>query len=163
MTRIARHPYVTPPRIGTAPTLAPRNDNGLAGVFTILRAAVGVDFREYNPTTITHRVVRRMILHKLESVPAYATYLVDHPAEVEALYQDLLINVTRFFRDPELFNILKRTVFPGIIRNRTRGAPIRMWVPGCATGEEAYSILIGFLECLGEVGDPGPIQPAFSI
>ena len=85
---------------------------------------------------------RRMLLYKLESLEDYAQYLQQHPAEVQALYEEILIHVTSFFRDPETFEQLKTKVFPPISQNKTADTPIRIWVAGCSTGEEVYSIAI---------------------
>ncbi|MGF2075986.1 CheR family methyltransferase, partial [Enterococcus casseliflavus] len=79
----------------------------------------------------------------------YARHLAHHPGEVQALYQDCLIHVTSFFRDPEAFEALCSTVVPGLLEHRPSGLPVRVWVPGCATGEEAYSIVICLLERAG--------------
>src|SRR5438309_317951 len=89
---------------------------------------------------------------------AYRRYLEEHPSQVQALYNDLLVNVTRFFRDADAFQILQRSVFPSIIKQRPADAPIRVWAPGCATGEEAYSLAIELLECLGDEAVTVPIQ-----
>jgi two-component system, chemotaxis family, CheB/CheR fusion protein len=99
-----------------------------------------------------------MVLYRLENMADYVTYLREHPAEIQALYDDVLINVTSFFRDPMAFEILKSKVFP-TIANKTYEVPIRIWIAGCATGEEAYSIAI----CLLEFLDNQPIKPPIQI
>jgi len=118
----------------------------------------GVDFTLYRQTTIRRRIARRMLVHGVGSIESYRRYLEEHPSQVQALYNDLLVNVTRFFRDPDAFRILQRSVFPTIIKQRPANAPIRVWAPGCATGEEAYSLAIELLELLGEEGGTVPIQ-----
>ena len=129
----------------------------LAPVFRRLRSAHGVDFTHYKRTTITRRIKKRMMLQRIESLDEYAAALIDRdPGEVAALYQDLLIRVTQFFRDPAAFDALSQYVFPAISESRSTKQPIRIWVPGCATGEEVYSIAIALLEYLGDrVPTPG--------
>lgn len=122
----------------------------LKQIFIILRKASGTDFSMYRELTIKRRILRRMVLHRMEKLDEYVDCLRDNPAEVEELYQDLLINVTSFFRDPEAFETLKSLVFPAVMKNRQPGEPVRVWVPGCSTGEEAYSIAILLIEFLGD-------------
>src|SRR5262249_45579850 len=106
----------------------------------------GVDFANYRDTTIKRRIMRRMALHTQQSLNEYAQRLKTDPAEVEALYQDLLINVTSFFRDPELFEALKTSVLPEVIRRKSAASPFRIWSPGCSTGQEAYSLAMAVIE-----------------
>jgi two-component system CheB/CheR fusion protein len=148
LARIARHPYVESP--STSPGDAdPRPErDGLRQIFLILRSATGTDFQGYKPATVRRRVARRMLLHRIETLESYALHLRRHPAEVQALHDDLFVTVTRFFRDPEVFHALAQAVFPRMMKDRPRGTPIRIWTPGCATGEEAYSILIALTEFL---------------
>jgi two-component system, chemotaxis family, CheB/CheR fusion protein len=158
LTRIARHPYVA--RDGSiqsaegsqAPT------TGLNTIFQVLRAATGVDFSHYRQTTILRRIQRRMVVHKIEQIESYAKFLQSHPEEVGALYQDMLINVTSFFRSPRVFDALKSTVFSAIQKNFSRERRIRVWTPGCASGEETYSVAIALLEFLGDKAAQVPIQ-----
>ena len=117
-------------------------------ILQMLRAACNIDFSLYKMETIRRRVARRMTLHKIESLTQYASYLEQNPAEVQALCQDVLIHVTSFFREPEAFAALQTTVFPKLVASKPKGEPIRIWVPGCSTGEEAYSIAIALLEFL---------------
>ncbi len=99
-----------------------------------------------------------MLLHKIEKLEEYVKYLRANPPELKSLYQDMLINVTSFFRNPKLFEALKSDVLPKIFKNREPEAPIRIWTPGCASGEETYSLAILFLEFLGEKSLRAPIQ-----
>src|SRR4029453_10020390 len=92
------------------------------------------------------------------SLEDYAQYLRENAAEVEALYQDILINVTSFFRNPETFEVLKERIFPKVLQQRTPDEPIRIWTLGCSTGEEAYSIAMSFVEFAGDRGDHIPVQ-----
>jgi two-component system CheB/CheR fusion protein len=130
----------------------------MAQVFRLLRRATKVDFSEYKPPTISRRIQRRMVLHRIEKLSDYAALLHRDRNEVNALYQDLLINVTSFFRNPEAFEALKQTVYPTILQGRASNAPIRIWVPGCSTGEETYSHAISLVEFLGEERAEIPIQ-----
>ena len=120
----------------------------LQRILTILRTATGVDFSLYKAGTIKRRVARRMVLHKIDSFERYGSYLEQNEIEVAALYQDVFIHVTSFFREPETFAALQRKVLPKLMANRPQGEPLRIWVPGCSTGEEAYSIAITILEFL---------------
>ncbi|MEY3868679.1 MAG: hypothetical protein RLZZ338_2570 [Cyanobacteriota bacterium] len=135
----------------------PPNDS-IWRILALLQSATGVDFRDYKPTTINRRIQRRMLLYKLEELGDYAEYLQENPAEVKALYEEILIHVTSFFRDPEAFQLLKEKVFPVIIENKSPDSPIRIWVAGCATGEEVYSIAICLLEFLQDKATHPPIQ-----
>jgi two-component system CheB/CheR fusion protein len=137
----------------------PSADENLARIFTLVRNATGVDFTHYKRPTIRRRLQRRMVLHKITSADHYIRFLQQHPGEVRALYQDILIHVTRFFRDPETFKALASKVFPELLANRGGAEhPIRIWVPGCSTGEEAYSIAIALLEHLGEEANSVTVQ-----
>jgi len=168
LLRIARHPLLTrdAAAVGRVARPAPdvvdaaQPDEHLHRIFLILRNATGVDFTHYKLPTIRRRMQRRMVLHKLTGLEQYVKYLQQNPAEVRALYQDILIHVTRFFRDPDTFVTLDAHVFPQILAARAAGgdAPVRVWVPGCATGEEAYSIAIALREHLGEEAGAVPVQ-----
>ena len=148
LARIARHPYVESPTTPQGDADPAPESNGLREIFRILRSATGTDFEGYKPATVRRRVARRMLLHRIETLERYARHLRQHPAEVQALHDDLFVTVTRFFRDPDVFHALAREVFPRLVKNHPRGTPIRIWTPGCATGEEAYSILIALTEFL---------------
>ena len=130
------------------------DEAALLRIIAALKLESGTDFATYRRTTICRRIDRRMAIQRCERLSDYARFLEDHPAEVEALRMDVLISVTSFFRDPEVFETLAREVLPVIVRERRGQTPIRIWVAGCATGEEAYSIGICLAECMGE---PGPI------
>jgi two-component system CheB/CheR fusion protein len=158
LVRIGRHPYLIEPEQPVPVEPAPGHDTEIGGIFQLLRAVTGVDFTHYKSPTIRRRISRRMILHKIDSLAMYLTYLRDHPDEVSALYNDILINVTSFFRDPEAFKALKTRVFPHLVDNRPPDSPLRLWVPGCATGEEAYSLAIAILEFLGDRASSTPLQ-----
>ncbi|HEV2465243.1 MAG TPA: CheR family methyltransferase [Acidobacteriaceae bacterium] len=131
----------------------------MSQVFRLLRRATKVDFSEYKPPTIGRRIKRRMVLHRMDKLADYVALLHGDRGEVNALYQDLLINVTSFFRNPEAFESLKQIVYPAILQTRGySAAPIRIWVPGCSTGEETYSHAMSLVEFLGEKRTEVPIQ-----
>ena len=133
-------------------------DEDVQSVIQLLRQTTGADFSHYKMTTIRRRVVRRMLLLRLETLRDYADYLRERPDESRALYDDLLINVTTFFRDANTMEHLQKTVLPQLIRDRVSGEPLRIWVPACSTGQEAYSIAMLLLEVLGERATSVPIQ-----
>ena len=112
----------------------------LARICQMLRKAVGHDFAHYKEQTLVRRIQRRMQVLQIDGVPAYIEHLRAEPGELQLLFQELLIGVTRFFRDPEAFEALERAVIPKIVARKQADDTIRVWVPGCATGEEAYSI-----------------------
>jgi two-component system CheB/CheR fusion protein len=130
----------------------------LGKIYAMLRSASGVDFARYKQTTLKRRLARRMVVHRLRTLAEYLLFLQAHPVEVTALFDDMLIAVTRFFRDPKLLSALARNIFPALVRRRPRGQPIRIWVPGCSTGEEVYSLAISLLEFLGEREAEYPLQ-----
>jgi two-component system, chemotaxis family, CheB/CheR fusion protein len=130
----------------------------LMTIFALLKATTGVDFSHYKPKTLDRRIQRRMLVCKIEQLADYVGYLQVHPTEVKALYEEILIHVTSFFRDPEAFKLLETTVFPIITQNKSVELPIRIWVAGCSTGEEVYSIAICLLEFLSERDIQSSIQ-----
>ncbi|MDO8473342.1 MAG: CheR family methyltransferase [Dehalococcoidia bacterium] len=117
-------------------------ENALKKAFILLRAQTGHDFSQYKQNTIARRIERRMAVHQIERLDEYVSYLQHNPAEVDALFRDLLIGVTNFFRDTEAFAALEKLVIPRLFDGKPAGALIRVWAPGCSTGEEAYSIAI---------------------
>ncbi|MDZ4292420.1 MAG: chemotaxis protein CheB [Hydrogenophaga sp.] len=133
-------------------------DKRLARVLVRLRAATGHDFSQYKKSTLGRRIARRMAQHGLVDIPAYEHYLAEHPGEVQALFHELLINVTSFFRDPDIFGYLKANVLPGLLAERAVGDPLRIWVAGCATGEEAYSLAMLLRELADEQHLDLPVQ-----
>ena len=150
---IAQHPYVAP-----ATPATPEGAPNLGAILEILRKVMGIDFGQYKASTLYRRITRRMVLHKQERLQDYARLLQEDQGEVEALYHDILINVTSFFRNPETFEVLKDKVLPGLFKDRSRQEPLRVWVLGCSTGEEAYSIAIACTELAETLGSQLPIQ-----
>lgn len=159
LVRIARSPYLTRVLASLEEAEAHLFDEGgdLKGILAALRQKLGVDFTDYKRGTLSRRVLRRMVLNKIQKLSEYGAYLKENPGEVEELYNDILINVTRFFRDREAFKILNK-IFPEIIVRKSPDVPIQIWVPGCSTGEEAYSLAISLWESLGENVNRSPIQ-----
>jgi two-component system, chemotaxis family, CheB/CheR fusion protein len=147
LARIVRHPYLRPAVVQDE---IPESEEARLAVVSMLYAATGVDFSQYKRPSFRRRLQRRLALLQLETVQEYVSHLESHPEEVIALYQDVLISVTSFFRDPEVFEIVKSMVLPAIAADKTLTFPIRVWVPGCATGEEVYSLAICLLEYLKE-------------
>ena len=155
IARIARHPYVAPE---VKPEVLGVEPSSHARIAEIVHRALGVDFSHYKKNTLLRRITRRMVLHKITTMKDYEDYLQREPAEVESLFQDILISVTTFFRDPESFDALAATVFPKLLAGRTRQEPVRIWTLGCSTGEEAYSLAMVFAECAEAAGSDVPMQ-----
>jgi|CXWL01.1.fsa_nt_gi two-component system CheB/CheR fusion protein len=154
IVRIGQHPYTVP----EGRTDPPEDKPSLVQVVQILHQATGVDFTHYKFNTLYRRITRRMVFQKMTSLRDYVPYLRHNAGEVDALYQDILINVTSFFRDPESFEALKTQVFPVLIKNRSPNDPVRLWTLGCSTGQEAYSLVMAFTEAANAVGSTTPIQ-----
>src|SRR5437867_53954 len=148
LARIRAHPYLAPSSSSRTAELVPDGDPRLKDILHLLRTANEVDFSDYKPATVKRRILRRMALQRIGKLKEYVQFLRHHPSEVEALYEDILIKVTSFFRDPDAFEALKTEVFPSILKHRSPVEPIRIWVPGCSTGEETYSQAIALLEFL---------------
>jgi two-component system CheB/CheR fusion protein len=124
----------------------------------LLRLRKGTDFTYYKQTTIRRRIVRRMGLNKIEDLTDYVRYFIENPSEQDFLYQDLLIPVTGFFRDPKTYDALNSSVFPLLLNGKEFPAPLRIWIAGCATGEEPYSMAMALQEYLGEKAADYKIQ-----
>ena len=150
LVRLSRHPFVAsveaPPAAGDAEV----RDQ----ILMVVRNALGVDFGEYKLATVQRRLARRMALRRVPDEPAYLALVQGDPAEARALYEDILIHVTSFFRDPTLFDALEAHILPAILKQKAEGAPLRIWVAGCSTGEEVYSIAISVLDVLGTSSRP---------
>jgi two-component system CheB/CheR fusion protein len=161
LARISRHPYValtSAAKPDSEEIEQPAGKNGFNKILTLLRRTTGVDFSLYKTNTLHRRISRRMILNKMDGLEDYARYLRENAAEVENLYQDILINVTSFFRNPESFEVLKEKIFPRLIERNAPDEPLRIWVMGCSTGEEAYSIAMAFTEFSSERSGHIPVQ-----
>jgi two-component system CheB/CheR fusion protein len=130
----------------------------LRKILMLIRSSAGVDFTHYKESTILRRIQRRMALHQLEQMIAYLRFLQERQSEVEVLFKDLLIGVTSFFRDPQAFGVLEKKIIPLLLEQKKAHSPLRIWVPGCSTGEEALSIAILLAEAQGEMNMPFDVQ-----
>ncbi len=117
-----------------------------------------MDFRLYKPATLRRRVARRMLLHRMETLRDYLLFLQSNPNELKELQEDALINVTQFFRDPDVFEAFKTSLLPRLFEQRDTSQQVRIWIAGCATGEEVYSFAICLLEFLTSNALEPPIQ-----
>jgi two-component system CheB/CheR fusion protein len=133
-------------------------DRLMKDVFRLLKNFSKVDFIDYKVATIRRRILRRMNINQINDLRDYVKLLHRNPQEIEALYRDVLINVTSFFRNPEVFDSLHEVVYPKILADRPTSEPVRVWVPGCSTGEETYSHAISLVETLSELRIEVPIQ-----
>ena len=167
LTRLGRHPYLAgepaaeanEEQAAGAPEDGREDDHeGLARILELLRKASGTDFSAYKKTTLRRRIARRMAVRCTETFGEYARLLEGDVAEAAALYEDCLISVTSFFRDPQVFQALSEQVLPLLLNDRPAGAPVRVWVPGCATGEEVYSIAMCLLERTAELSRNPSLQ-----
>ena len=145
LVRVARHPYLVR---ASSEKPEPAAGDDMEALLTMLRDATAVDFTHYKQTTLLRRVKRRMVLHKLEELKDYVRLVRNTPGELEELYRDILIHVTSFFRDPEAFEALRKQVFPALFHDSKLGSTVRVWIPGCSTGEEVYSLAMAMLEYL---------------
>jgi two-component system, chemotaxis family, CheB/CheR fusion protein len=164
LMRLGRHPYLRAAPVPAHENNSPeegaptKEEEALRRIFRRVRTAHGVDFTHYKRSTLRRRLARRLALRKVDELTDYVGVLEEDAAEVAALYQDFLIRVTGFFRDPESFDGLRARVFPNICAGRSQKDPIRIWVPGCASGEEVYSIAMALVEYLGEQASFAGIQ-----
>ncbi len=142
-----RHPLTASKNNAFRQHLAGNHDL-LQGIFVKLKSATAIDFALYKPTTIARRIEHRMGINNIETLPAYADLLDRKPSEFDLLKSDLLIGVTQFFRDPDAYMELAQSVLPSIIESKTADAPIRVWMVGVSSGEEAYSLAIALNELL---------------
>ena len=150
LARISQHPYLmSQEQASPQDELENTEVEEFGKILFLLRKHFKVDFANYKEATIKRRILKRMVQNKLDAIGAYRRLLEVNATEVDALYNDILINVTSFFRDTEPFQVLKDEIFPAIMKGR-KNEPVRIWVPGCSTGEEVYSIAISLLEFLGD-------------
>jgi two-component system CheB/CheR fusion protein len=148
LAKIARHPYFFGSGHGNLSAPVPSKE-ALGEIFELLNNVYQADFARYKPSTVQRRLQRRMALVNETDVQSYLELLQDNPVELAALYDDLLIRVTSFFREETTYTALKQTVFPALLKDRNHADPLRIWVPACASGEEVYSLAISLLEFLG--------------
>ncbi len=156
LVQLGQRTYLRAAAVADRP--APLPKEAFEQVFHRLREATGVDFDGYKQSTIQRRIARRLAVHRMADLGEYARYLREHPEEVPVLYEDLVIHVTGFFRDQEAFEALSRTVLPAILKRTPPDGSIRLWVLGCSTGEEAYSLAICILEVLDRARRDVPVK-----
>ena len=155
---IAKHPEITRQKIELRKNLNLKKMKMIFKQYLLcFRASFGVNFANYKKTTINRRISRRMVLNNIENIKKYVAYLRMHREEQQALFDDMLISVTDFFREPNTFLALKEKVFPELVDKKQSNQTIRVWIPGCSTGEEVYSIAIALTEFLEEKGLELPI------
>jgi hypothetical protein len=147
---LARHPYVARTNHQQAPSELRPTEDQFQRIFALLRTTSGIDFSHYKRPTIERRLLRRMALQKITSPVDYIEMLEQHPQEANQLYRDILIHVTFFFREPASFATLNEKAFPKLFEQRKSDDALRIWVPGCSSGEEPYSIAITLAEFLAE-------------
>lgn len=135
-----------------------KDSTGVNRILMALRSGTGHDFSLYKKSTIGRRIERRLALHNIQDMAVYARYLAGHPDEMRALFRELLINVTCFFRDPEAFVVLKQDILPLLLKDKPEDYVFRVWVAGCSSGEEAYSIAMLLREYLDQTGQSIKIQ-----
>lgn len=156
LAELKDHSYVRAVYAEHRPGLSVETETPFEVLLRLLKKSFGVDFANYKVSTIDRRIRRRMALQTIDQLEDYVQRVRNHPEELRALFQDMFIGVTEFFRDPGMFKVLSKVVFPKLVKNRPADLPIRMWVPGCSTGEEVYSIAISLLEYLGN--DPSKMS-----
>jgi two-component system CheB/CheR fusion protein len=150
--------YAFNPGVKPRPTPVPQKAEDLKKVFVLLRGQTGHDFSYYKPSTIQRRIERRMNLNQIGLLRDYVQYLDTNPLEIETLFKELLIGVSSFFRDPEAFAALKEKVIPALFKDKRQDEAVRVWVSGCATGEEAYSLAMLLREHLDTLGQERKLQ-----
>lgn len=159
LATIARHPYLIPSRPGDAASeTLPNGDGELRRIFALLNNSTKVDFSRYKPTTIRRRIGRRMMVLRTDTMGQYARYVEQNPSELRELYRDLLISVTSFFRDPESFDALAKLLVASLSGRGESEETVRVWVPGCATGEEVYSLAMCLHDLLQKNDLVFPVQ-----
>lgn len=158
LERIARHPLISSEALFKAKEPIIAEDKGFKSIFDILLQVKGMDFTYYKPATTARRISRRIVLTQQGKFKNYIKFLREDKFEADRLYEDLLINVTGFFRDPKAFQALEKLAIPAILKNKTKDQGIRIWVPGCSSGEEAYSIAILLIEALGRNAGVVPVN-----
>jgi two-component system CheB/CheR fusion protein len=157
LATLAQHPYLNGSLVGALDHAHGHTDQ-FHRVISALHSTSGVDLSQYRDTTIRRRTARRMLLRGIKSPAEYAELIERDQGEADALYRDVLINVTSFFRDADVFAEMKRSIFPEIFTHKRKGEAVRAWVPGCSTGQEAYSVAISLLEYMDETHQRLPLQ-----
>lgn len=151
-----QHPFLGLP--GKTKLTDSPNKNHMQKIFALIRSKTGHDFSHYKPNTISRRIERRLAVHQIKTLSDYIQFIQKNPAEINTLFKNLVIGVTRFFRDPEAFKVLEQEVIPNLLKTRAPDSAIRFWVAGCSTGEEAYSLAIILSEIMDKIKRYFPVQ-----
>ncbi|MGR3319373.1 MAG: CheR family methyltransferase [Candidatus Anammoxibacter sp.] len=149
LIKYVKHPYIKDPK--KILTAEEKFKDSLQKIFVLIRASTGHDFSGYKQNTVRRRIERRMAVHQINKLADYVRFIRQTPVEVDTLYKDMLIGVTNFFRDKDAFDALNEKVIKDILKGKKQDSPIRIWVSGCATGEEAYSIAMLFIEATEKI------------
>ncbi|MFB3890294.1 MAG: chemotaxis protein CheB [Candidatus Bathyarchaeia archaeon] len=157
LARIGKHPYLNHSKLRVVKPKVEEADS-FQNILAMLKLSFGVNFSAYKESTLNRRISRQMVLHQIDKIEDYVNSLRSDRNVLQALFDDLLIGVTSFFREPDTFQVLAEQVFPILVKNRSPETPIRIWVPGCATGEEVYSIALALREFQEKEGNVQPIQ-----
>ncbi len=157
LTRIGKHPYLNHAELKV---VKPKMDEADAykNILTMIKLAFNVNFSAYKENTINRRISRRMVIHQIDKIDDYVKLLRNDRTALQALFDDLLIGVTSFFREPETFEVLAEQVYPSLLKDTSPEATVRIWVPGCATGEEVYSLALSLREYMEKTGATNPLQ-----
>jgi two-component system CheB/CheR fusion protein len=160
LAHLPEHPYVRPTDLPgpKQPAETPDDEAAMRQIIGLLKQKTGIDFVAYRKTSLGRRIQRRMMLTDTRTLPAYAAHVQDEEAELARLHDDIFIHVTSFFRDSEVYEVLQRAVFPELVDKQSSKAQIRVWVPGCSTGEEAYSLAISWMEFTENQPEQIPFQ-----
>ena len=159
LNKLSKHPLaINSDRKNREEDLIDDNNTDLRAILSSLHQFTGVDFTVYKMRTIKRRILRRMMLNKVKELKVYLNLIEEKKEELDILYQDLLINVTSFFRDSDTYKYLKEILIPKLLKTKTEGDPLRIWVPACSSGEEAFSIAMMILEVQEKMDKPTPIK-----
>jgi two-component system, chemotaxis family, CheB/CheR fusion protein len=158
LVRIGKHPYLNHTELKIVKPQLEEEEDGYKNILSLLKISFNVNFSTYKESTINRRISRRMAIHQIEKLKDYMKLLRSDRVELQALFDDLLIGVTSFFREPETFQVLAEKVYPEIFKERLPETTIRVWVPGCATGEEVYSVALSLREFTEKIGAITSIQ-----
>ena len=150
-TRITAYLAHAPCVPSTDVVLPSKTESVIEKICVLLRSQTGHDFSQYKRSTVYRRIERRMGLHQVDGISGYLRYMQENPQEATLLFKELLIGVTNFFRDPQAWDYLRKDAIPALLAERPAGGVLRAWVPGCSTGEEAYSLAMVFKEVLAEM------------
>ncbi len=145
LVKIGKHPYLNHAELKVVKQKVEEED-AYKNIMTLLKLAFNVNFGAYKESTLNRRISRRMVIHQIDKIEDYVKLLRNDRGALQALFDDLLIGVTSFFREPETFEVLTEKVYPLILEERAPESTIRIWVPGCATGEEVYSLALSLHE-----------------